>query len=163
MFFVFSDCHQWFRFSAQIDIYVISIPIPLGTSYVSVGCRDYTYLRHSGYALGLILQFRQNKTNEWETIVKANRFGSFLTSNSTDIETNLLRNRTCDYYKFGCMIYANISIHFDMCKDNLFPSFRCQFIDGPNTVDSSKEVQLEITGKWDKIEEKKLLDWSKMK
>lgn len=161
--FSYFPIHQWFRFSAQIDIYIISIPIPLGTSYVSVRCRDYTYWRHSGYDLGLILQFRQNKTNEWETIVKSNRFGSFLTSNSTDIETNLLRNRMCDYHRFGCMIYANISIHLETCKDNLFPSFRCQLIDGPNTIDSSKEVQLEITGTWDKIEGKKLLHWSKMK
>nr|XP_034308564.1 uncharacterized protein LOC117683474 [Crassostrea gigas] len=52
----------------------------------------------------------------------------------------------CDYHRFGCMIYANISIHLETCKDNLFPSFRCQLIDGPNTIDSSKEVQLEITG-----------------
>lgn len=102
---------------------------------------------HSGYDLELILQFRQNKTNEWETIVKSNRFGSFLTSNSTDIETHLLGNRTCDYYMFGCMIYAKISIHLKTCKDDPYPSFRCQIIDGTNTIDSSEEVQLEITGK----------------
>lgn len=61
------------------------------------------------------------------------------------------------------MIYANISIHLETCKDDTYPSFRCQSIDETNTIDSSKEVQLEITGKWDKIEGKKILDWSKMK
>lgn len=132
-----------------------SIPIQLGTSYVSVMCINFS--PHHQYGFELILQFRQNKTNEWETIVKSNRFGSFLTSNSTDIETHLLRKKRCDYYMFGCMIYANISIHLETCKDNLFPSFRCQFIDGPNTIDSSKEIQLEITGKRDKIEGKNYL------
>lgn len=134
-----------FHFSAQIHISVTSIPIQLRTSYFSVRCIDFSYYHRYGFEL--ILQFRQNKTNQWETIVKANRFGSFLTSNSIDIGTQLLRNRMCDYYMFRCMIYANISIHLETCKYNLFPSFRCQFIDGPNTIDSSKEVQLEITGK----------------
>lgn len=53
----------------------------------------------------------------------------------------------CDYYMFRCMIYAEISIHLKTCKDDPYPSFRCQIIDGTNTFDSSEEVQLEITGK----------------
>uniref|UniRef100_A0A8W8MC94 Ig-like domain-containing protein n=1 Tax=Magallana gigas TaxID=29159 RepID=A0A8W8MC94_MAGGI len=44
------------------------------------------------------------------------------------------------------MIYAEISIHLKTCKDDPYPSFRCQIIDGTNTIDSSEEVQLEITG-----------------
>lgn len=95
----------------------------------------------------MILQFRQNKTNKWETIVKANKFGLFLTSNSTDIETHLPRKGVCDYYMLECMIYASILIHLETCKNDLYPTFRCQIIDGTNTIDSSEEVQLEITGK----------------
>ncbi|XP_065928833.1 uncharacterized protein [Magallana gigas] len=129
---------------ARILISVPSIRIPLGTSYLSVMCIDFSH--HHEYGFELILQFRQNKTNEWETIVKANRFGSFLTSKSTDIETRLLRNRRCDYYMSECMIDARISIHLKTCKDDPYPSFRCQIIDGTYTIDSSREVQLEITG-----------------
>lgn len=118
---------------------------------MSVRCSDFVHWRHFEYDPELILQFRQNKTNKWETTVKANRFGSFLISRSTDIETHLLRNETCDYHMFMCTIHAIISIHLKTCKDDPYPSFRCQIIDGTNTTDSSKEVQLEITGKWDKI------------
>lgn len=95
----------------------------------------------------MILQFRQNKTNEWETIVKVNDVGLFITNISTAIETHLGRNGTCGYRKFRCTIDARISIHVNTCENNFIPSFRCQILNGRNSVYSSREVQLEITGK----------------
>lgn len=148
---IFSECHQQFRFSAQIDIFVTSVPISLGTSYVSVFCMDNDYRRFFGYEdFEMILQFRQNKTNEWETIVKVNDVGSFITNKSTAIETHFGRKKPCGYRL--CTIDARISIHMNTCENNFIPSFRCQIRNGRNSVDSSREVQLEITGKWVKNE-----------
>lgn len=150
---IFYECHQQFRFSAQIPIYVTSGPISLGTSDVSVSCTDFGYRRFFEYEdFEMILQFRQNKTNEWETIVKVNDVGSFITNISTAIETHLEIKETCGYRMLQCAIYASISIHMNTCEYNLYPSFRCQILNGTNSVDSSREVQLEITGKWVKNE-----------
>lgn len=55
--------------------------------------------------------------------MKFNRFGLFLINNSIDIEIYFLRNRMCDYYMFGCMIYVNILIYLKICKDDLYFSF----------------------------------------
>lgn len=125
----------------------------MGTSYISVTCD-----RRSGFIFGvdtryskieLFLQCRQNKTNDWQTIVKLSDSGSFITNISKDIETHLEKNGTCGNRNGrGCRINANISIHLESCEGYLDPSFRCQLFDieKGNTV-SSKKVQVEITSK----------------
>lgn len=145
----------WCFFSELIYTDVSSRSIPIGKSYLSVSCiHRRVYVATKDSRPEMFLQFRQNQTSEWETIVEVNKAGTFLINSVTAIETDLERNEPCimsrfysDIYQINCWIYANISIHLETCKDNLFPSFRCQLIDGPNTIDSSKEVQLEITGK----------------
>lgn len=130
----------------------------MGTSYISVTCdlnRKWTLFlwddtRYS--KIELFLQCRQNKTNDWQTIVKLSDSGSFITNISEDIETHLEKNGTCGYdddqYSKGCRIYANISIHLESCKGYLDPSFRCQLFDKERRiVDGSREVQVEITSK----------------
>lgn len=137
-----------------INIYVGAGAISLGQSYLSVSCMSYSYMmmiygtNDSKYEM--FLQFRQNKTNEWETIVEVNKSGTFITSISKDIETHLERNETCFIgyrYRIRCRITANISIHSRTCKDHLFPSLRCQLSNGTGIIDSSTELELEIKGK----------------
>lgn len=100
----------------------------------------------------MFLQFRQNQTSEWETIVEVNESGTFLINSVTAIETDLDRNEKCDMFNryrvlIGCQIYANISIHLETCKDHLFPSLRCQLSNGTDIIDSSGDFKLEIKGK----------------
>lgn len=102
----------------------------------------------------MFLQFRQNQTSEWKTIVEVNESGTFLINSVTAIETDLERNETCNMLRFNgdrllirCQIYANISIHLETCKDHLFPSLRCQLSNGTDIIDSSWDFELEITGK----------------
>lgn len=141
-----------FFFSEQSDviIYATNTQISLGTSFISVMCQPRVYKKGKYSGFEILLQCRQNKSSYWETIVKLNDSGSFITNISKDIETHLERNGTCDYgYGKGCGIYANISIHLESCKGYLDPSFRCQLFDigGRIAVDSSKEVQVEISSK----------------
>lgn len=156
VFFIVFLFHRSKEQSA-VEIYVSNTQISLGTSYVSVRCISDQYRKGIFWdkksRFELFLQCRQNKTNDWETIVQLNDSGSFITNISTAIETHLVRNETCVYrsfqYEMGCRIYANISIHLETCKDYLNPSFRCQFvdIDRKNAVDVSDEVQVQITSK----------------
>lgn len=141
-------------FLAQlIDIYVSTSAISLGQSYLFASCESSPYVmiiyRTNDSRYEMFLQFRKNKTNEWETIVGVNKSGTFITSISKDIETHLERNKTCDGngYIMACRITANISIHSGTCKDHLFPSLRCQFSNGRGIIDSSTELELEIKGK----------------
>lgn len=146
----FQSFVSYFISSARLKFNVDGRSIPLGTSYLSVRCAEdqgFFFLKRTNSISKMILQFRQNNTNEWETIVKVNESGPFLTDISTDTETHLVRNGTCIFGMPGCMIYANISIHLETCVNYLYPSFRCQTFDKTNTVDMSREVQLEITGK----------------
>lgn len=147
---------NFFSEQSAVEIYVKNAQISLGTSYISVRCKSdrmKSSFLDKNSRNELFLQCRQNKTNDWETIVQLNDSGSFITNISTAIETHLVRNKTCDYrsikYEKGCRIYANISIHLETCKDYLNPSFRCQFvdIDTKNAVDVSDEVQVQITSK----------------
>lgn len=149
---------NFFSEQSAVEIYVSNTQISLGTSYISVRCISDQYRKgifgDKKSRIELFLQCRQNKTNDWETIVQLNNSGSFITTISTAIETHIERNETCDYrssfqYEMGCRIYANISIHLETCKDYLNPSFRCQFvdIDTKNAVDVSDDVQVQITSK----------------
>lgn len=148
---------NFFSEQSAVEIYVSNTQISLGTSYISVRCISDQYRKgifgDKKSRIELFLQCRQNKTNDWETIVQLNDSGSFITNISTAIETHIERNETCDFFgylnKMGCRIYANISIHLETCKDYLNPSFRCQFvdIDRKNAVDVSDEVQVQITSK----------------
>lgn len=150
---ILSQFRKLFFFSEQyVGIYVTNTKISVGTSYISVNCDLYgkSIFRDKYSKIELHLQCRQNKTNDWQTIVLLNDSGSFITNISKDIETHLEKNGTCDYrYGKGCGIYANISIHLESCKGYLDPSFRCQLFDigGRIAVDSSKEVQVEISSK----------------
>ncbi|XP_065928832.1 uncharacterized protein [Magallana gigas] len=138
-----------------VGIDVTNTQISVGTSYISVNCGLYGKIifRDKYSKIELHLQCRQNKTNDWQTIVLLNDSGSFITNISKDIETNLEKNGTCDYddnrYCKGFRIYAKISIHLESCKGYLDPSFRCQLFDiyGRFKGDRSKEVQLEISSK----------------
>nr|XP_019925316.2 uncharacterized protein LOC105334289 [Crassostrea gigas] len=138
-----------------VGIDVTNTQISVGTSYISVNCGlNGKSIFKDGYSkIELHLQCRQNKTNDWQTIVLLNDSGSFITNISKDIETNLEKNGTCDYdynrYCKGFRIYAKISIHLESCKGYLDPSFRCQLfgIYGRFKGDRSKEVQLEISSK----------------
>lgn len=126
----------------------------MGTSYISVSCdlNDIQWIFwgiRNYIKIELFLQCRQNKTNDWQTIVKVSDSGSFITNISKDIETHLEKNETCGNRNGkGCRIDANISIHLESCNGYLDPSFRCQLfnIEKGNTV-SSKKVQVEITSK----------------
>lgn len=138
-----------------MKIYVTNTQISVGTSYISVSCDLYRKITFIFWGIRntskieLFLQCRQNKTNDWQTIVKLSESGSFITNISKDIETHLEKNGTCGNRNGrGCRINANISIHLESCKGYLDPSFRCQLfnIEKGNTV-SSKKVQVEITSK----------------
>lgn len=145
-----------FFFPEQLDveIYVTNTQISVGTSYISVSCdlNDIQWIFwgiRNYIKIELFLQCRQNKTNDWQTIVKVSDSGSFITNISKDIETHLEKNETCGNRNGkGCRIDANISIHLESCNGYLDPSFRCQLfnIEKGNTV-SSKKVQVEITSK----------------
>lgn len=141
-----------FFFSERTYIDVSSRSISLGESYLSVTCQQlmfwYFRTKTNYWRLEMFLQFRQNKTNEWETIIEVNGSGTFITNISKAIETDIERNETCynNRYQSRCMIYANISMHLETCKDNIFPSFRCQFSDGTDT-EISRDLELEIKGK----------------
>eukprot|EP00105_Crassostrea_gigas_P017999 XP_011435983.1 PREDICTED: uncharacterized protein LOC105334289 isoform X1 [Crassostrea gigas] len=136
-----------------VEIYVSNTQLSVGTSYISVTCdRTWGWFYWDKTKIKLFLQCRQNKSSYWETIVKLNDSGSFITNISKDIETHLEKNGTCDYddYRYGkeCRIYANISIHLESCKGYLDPSFRCQIFDIERiAVRGSREVQVEITSK----------------
>lgn len=158
--FFLSYCLRFvFFFPEQLDveIYVTNTQISVGTSYISVSCdlNDIQWIFwdiRNYIKIELFLQCRQNKTNDWQTIVKVSDSGSFITNISKDIETHLEKNETCGNRNGkGCRIDANISIHLESCNGYLDPSFRCQLfnIEKGNTV-SSKKVQVEITSKWDK-------------
>lgn len=149
-------------FSELIYIDASSRSIPIGKSYLSVSCstpyRLFVAIKVSRPEM--FLQFRQNQTSEWETIVEVNESGTFLINSVTAIETDLERNETCNILRYNrnrlltrCQIYANISIHLETCKDHLFPSLRCQLSNGTDIIDSSWDFKLEIKGKWDKIVE----------
>lgn len=137
-----------------MDIVVSSRSISIGKSYLSVSCgliRPYVVSNDSRY--GMSIEFRQNQTSEWQTIVEVNESGTFLINSVTVIETDLERNETCDMFRFSgfylirCQIYANVSIHLETCKDHLFPSFRCQFPNGIDIIGSTRNLELEIKGK----------------
>lgn len=144
----------WF-FSELIYIDVSSRSIPIGKSYLSVRCNPLRlFVATKVSRPEMFLQFRQNQTSEWKTIVEVNESGTFLINSVTAIETDLERNETCNMLRFNgdrllirCQIYANISIHLETCKDHLFPSLRCQFSNGTDIIDSSWDFELEITGK----------------
>lgn len=153
---ILSQFRKLFFFSEQyVGIYVTNTKISVGTSYISVNCglNGKSIFRDEYSKIELHLQCRQNKTNDWQTIVLLNDSGSFITNISKDIETHLEKNGTCDYdynrYCKGFRIYAKISIHLESCKGYLDPSFRCQLfgIYGRIKGDRSKEVQLEISSK----------------
>lgn len=138
----------------DVEIYVTNTQISVGTSYISVSCdlNDIQWIFwgiRNYIKIELFLQCRQNKTNDWQTIVKVSDSGSFITNISKDIETHLEKNETCGNRNGkGCRIDANISIRLESCNGYLDPSFRCQLfnIEKGNTV-SSKKVQVEITSK----------------
>lgn len=151
-----SYCLRFVFFSPEqsvVEIYVSNTQLSVGTSYISVTCdRTWGWFYWDKTKIKLFLQCRQNKSSYWETIVKLNDSGSFITNISKDIETHLEKNGTCDYddYRYGkeCRIYANISIHLESCKGYLDPSFRCQIFDIERiAVRGSREVQVEITSK----------------
>lgn len=146
-----------FFFSERTLIYVGSRSISLGESYLSVTrCDQFSRkgfrIKTNDSRPELFLQFRQNKTNKWETLIEVNGSGTFITNISKAIKTDIVRNETCDNnryryrYRLQCTIYANISMHLETCKDNLFPSFRCHFSDGTDT-EISRDLELEIKGK----------------
>lgn len=138
-------------FSEWTFIHVGSSSISLGESYLSVTRCDqvskrYFRIKTNDTRPEMFLQFRQNKTNKWETLIEVNESGTFITNISKAIKTDIVSNETCYKYRDQCRIYANISMHLETCKDNLFPSFRCQFSDGTDT-EISRDLELEIKGK----------------
>lgn len=145
----------WCFFSELIYTDVSSRSIPIGKSYLSVSCIDRrVYVATKDSRPEMFLQFRQNQTSEWETIVEVNKSGTFLINSVTAIETDLERNEPCimsrlysDRYQINCWIYANISIHLETCKDHIFPSLRCQLSNGTEIIDRSMDLELEIKGK----------------
>lgn len=139
-------------FSELIYIDVSSRSIPIGKSYLSVSCYDRfrLYVATKDSRPEMFLQFRQNQTSEWETIVEVNEAGTFLINSVTAIETDLERNKPCTRGRFNiirCWIYANISIHLETCKDHIFPSLRCQLSNGTEIIERSRDLELEIKGK----------------
>ncbi|XP_065929730.1 uncharacterized protein [Magallana gigas] len=135
-----------------IYIDVSSRSIPIGKSYLSVSCYDRfrLYVATKDSRPEMFLQFRQNQTSEWETIVEVNEAGTFLINSVTAIETDLERNKPCTRGRFNiirCWIYANISIHLETCKDHIFPSLRCQLSNGTEIIERSRDLELEIKGK----------------
>lgn len=126
---------------------VTSEIIPLGTSFISVQCVPDPYICFTSEP-NLFLQFRQNKTNKWETFATLNASGSFITNIEADIQTYLLSNEAYDFrYICRCGICTNISITLETCKEHLYPSFRCLLFDERRTYNISREQQLEIAGK----------------
>lgn len=148
---MFIEFYQLFWvFPEFIGMQVSSRSITLGESYLSVTCMHFPsrYFRTNDSRLGFFFQFRQNKTNKWETLIEVNGSGTFITNISKAIKTDIKINETCynNRYRSRCRIYANISMHLETCKDNIFPSFRCQFSDGTDT-EISRDLELEIKGK----------------
>lgn len=153
--FMFIEFYQLFWVFSEFIVMGVSSSrsITLGESYLSVtSCEQFSrnYFRNktNDWRPELFLQFRQNKTNKWETLIEVNKSGTFITNISKAIKTDIVRNETCDNnrYRSRCTIYANISMHLETCKDNLFPSFRCQYSDGTDT-EISRDLELEIKGK----------------
>lgn len=145
-----------FLFHCSVELIYIDVSsrsIPIGKSYLSVRCNPLRlFVATKVSRPEMFLQFRQNQTSEWKTIVEVNESGTFLINSVTAIETDLERNETCNMLRFNgdrllirCQIYANISIHLETCKDHLFPSLRCQLSNGTDIIDSSWDF--EITGK----------------